>query len=243
MLIGCGIAVFISFINLFLEPFKTAESSKILVLGYSLCFLISYIIAYALEYFLFQKLKPVWANRTGAFFISLFALSSLSIYGYDLLVIKSIPFTWEYYLSFVLRVLVPFGLLVLPMVYLARAAKIIVQQSPDQDGNEIIIKGASSGEVLHTTTDKLLYARADNNYCRIIYLDSNGKVSQKLFRIKISDLVKEIDCLTRCHRGYAINMDNVAQVNQSQTKASVQLKWTNEVIPVSRSYMKSIAAD
>ena len=241
LVLGIAIAVFISFINLFLEPFKTGDSSKLLVLGYSFCFLASYIVSCLLEYFLFQKLKPIWANRTIAFFISLFVLGALSIYGYDLVVIKSIPLTWSNFIPYTVRIIVPFSFLILPMIYLGRTAQIsISNQVVEEVNDEVVIKGCSSNEVLHTTLDQLLYVKAENNYCNIYYINSDGKVSQKLFRLKISDLVTEVEGLERCHRGYAVNLKNVVHTNQSKSKASVQMKWCNDSIPVSKTYTKFI---
>ena len=236
--VGLVLAVFISFINLFLKPFKTAESSTMLVLGYSACFLASYGLAYFFEYTIFKHLKPIWANRTVAFFIMLFLLSDLSIYLYDLMIIKAQPLSWNDFIPFTFRVMLPFGFIVLPMIYIGRTARIAIRQGDEIDAtNEVILKGASSGEVLHTTSDKILYARAEDNYCNIFYLNAQGVVSHKLFRIKISDLADQIDCLTRCHRTYAINLENAAHIQASKTKASVQIKWINETIPVSKSYL------
>lgn len=243
LVLGVSIAVFISFINLFLEPFKTGDSSKLLVLGYSACFLISYLTSCVMEFFLFQKLKPIWANRTLAFFISLFVLGALSIYGYDLIVIKGIPLTWSNFLPYTVRIVVPFSFLVLPMIYLGRTAQISISNSNQEiESDELIIKGSSNNEVLHTSLDNLLYVKAENNYCNIYYLNADGKVAQKLFRLKISDLVDDVECLSRCHRGYAINLKNVVHVNQLKSKASVQIKWCNDSIPVSKTYIQNIQA-
>lgn len=241
-ILGVVIALIITFINLFLKPFKTAESSQLLVLGYSVCFLVSYFIAYGMEYFLLKKLEPFWANRTLAFFILLFLLTTLTTYIYDLVIIKKMYVTWDDFIPYMFRVMLPFGCLVLPLIYLGRTAQITISQDqPVSGSNEVLLKGASSGEVLHTTSEKILYAKAENNYCDIVYLDATGTVSHQLFRIKISTLVSEIDCLTRCHRGFAINLDNVAHIERTKSKASVQLKWINVTLPVSQSYLESFS--
>ena len=236
--IGFVLAVFITFINLFLKPFKTAESSTFFVLGYSGCFLASYGHAYFFEYFVFNKLKPIWANRTVAFFITLFLLSDLSIYLYDLLIIKEQALSWHDFIPFTFRVMLPFGFIVMPMIYIGRTAQIAIHQGDEVDASkEVVLKGASSGEILHTTSDKILYARAEDNYCDIVYLNAQGVVCHKLFRIKISDLSDQIDCLTRCHRTYAVNLENAAHIQSSKTKASILIKWINETVPVSKSYL------
>ncbi|MAX81631.1 MAG: hypothetical protein CL843_15830 [Crocinitomicaceae bacterium] len=246
LIIGLMTTAFIAFITVFLEPFKTGESRKILVLGYSICFMVCYTIASIIERVIYQRIKTKRQSHTIAFFSLLFLSGSLAIYWYDLVIIKAIDFNLHAYVSYTLRIVVPFALIVLPLIYFGRNFSILTTptsktENPKSVGaTTITLEGNGKNEILQIPVEDLLYVQSENNYCKVVYLKQE-KVTSKLLRQKISVLINQVEPLQRCHRSYAINVENIVQKSGTKSKPTLLVKEVSEAIPVSNSYQNVLS--
>ncbi len=83
----------------------------------------------------------------------------------------------------------------------------------------------------------LLFLVASDNYCTVIYEESD-KICKVLLRSSLSRLERQIISprIVRCHRSYLVNLDRVASVSGNAQGYKLHLNIDMEPVPVSRSF-------
>ena len=87
----------------------------------------------------------------------------------------------------------------------------------------------------------LIYIKAEGNYARFNWREGHS-IKQRMIRITLGEVQKQINSaqLIQCHRSYLVNIDNIDSLQGGLKNMSAILKWSNELIPVSRSKSKEI---
>ena len=97
-----------------------------------------------------------------------------------------------------------------------------------------------SKDAFELEVQNLLYAEAEGNYIKLVYLEGN-KVMQKLLRMTMKQaegIVQSYSSILRCHRAYLVNIHFVARVDGNMQGYRLRLKHCSEEVPVSRAYTK-----
>ncbi|TYP98810.1 LytTR family transcriptional regulator [Tenacibaculum adriaticum] len=227
-----------SFIILFLEPFKTDDSSKFIVLGYSICTLISYLLVLFFEDYLFKKQQLWLVKNEITVFLSLFILSAISVYWYDVTIIKKQSFYWNHLLAFTLKITIPFGVLLIPLIAFLRYHFGKIYELLNQ--YIVTLKGSNKSDFLEIDQRDIFYIKSSNNYIEVKYLNSEREPQMKLIRCTLAEAYKQLPFFLKSHRSYLVNPNKIKSVEGTQKKATLQLKNLQEEIPVSKSYYNSI---
>lgn len=229
----------ISFMLLFLEPFKTGESPKILVLGYSVCVLGAYIIVLLLEALIFKQKRYWQLQNEVVVAIIFFILSALGVYWYDLVVIKAQAFHWNGLLSFTGRVTLPFTIILLPFIIWLRHHYGKIYELPDQ--YQVVIKGNVKSDVLEMDRRNILYVKSSDNYVVVKYIEG-GVFKEALLRSTLAQVGEQLPEFQKCHRSYIVNPLHLVAVEGNQKKAYLKLDQLKEDIPLSKTYYTGIKA-
>lgn len=106
----------------------------------------------------------------------------------------------------------------------------------------ITLTGNTKDSVLTIEVSQFVYAESNANYLNVVYYD--GEIKQKNIRMTIKQLEESMmDCpqVMRCHRAYVVNVDNVSYMDGTASKGEVHFAMTDDVIPVSKTYIESIS--
>jgi hypothetical protein len=90
---------------------------------------------------------------------------------------------------------------------------------------------------LELMSSDFLYAKADDNYVEVHYLQ-NGKKHRKILRNTLKNthgFLPMQENFYRCHKSYVVNLDLVNHISGNAQGYKFHLKYTDELIPVSRS--------
>ncbi|KGL63290.1 LytR/AlgR family response regulator transcription factor [Polaribacter sp. Hel1_85] len=227
-----------TFIILFLEPFKTDDSNKFIVLGYSICILFSYLVILFLESYFFKN-KQIWCVKNEIIvFLLLFIFSSLSVYWYDVTIIKEQFFNWNQFLSFTLRIIIPFGVLLIPLIGWLRFYFGEIYELPNE--YKVFIKGNNKSDFLDIDYRHIFYIKSSNNYIEVKYKNEENEIKNKLLRCTLSQAIHQLPSFIKCHRSYLINPYLIDSIDGNQKKASLYLKNIEDKIPISKTYYNEI---
>lgn len=105
----------------------------------------------------------------------------------------------------------------------------------------VLISSENEREQLHLYLDELLYITGAGNYIEVYY-QSDEAVKKTLLRgslQKVEAVFSELP-VERCHRSFIANLIQVIKVEGDAHGYNLHLRNTKKVIPVSRSYQKSI---
>lgn len=105
---------------------------------------------------------------------------------------------------------------------------------------ELLLQSETS-ESLKIQADQLLYIRAEDNYSRIVWIDS-GSRHEKVMRSTLQHLEKQLSgsAFFRCHRSYLVNLDKYELSGDSRGYRLCSASDPLE-IPVSRQRSKTLA--
>ena len=88
--------------------------------------------------------------------------------------------------------------------------------------------------------DDVDYLQSDHKYTRIAWRGEAGQAEEALVRTALKDLMAQLDVtqFAQIHRAFGVNLQAVSHVirNDNET-ASVHLKDSRDILPVSRSYL------
>ncbi|MDP2176033.1 MAG: LytTR family DNA-binding domain-containing protein [Bacteroidota bacterium] len=90
--------------------------------------------------------------------------------------------------------------------------------------------------------DNFLYAKADDNYVTIYYIN-NETVSRKMLRNTLKNvylLFTEHTEILKCHKSYIVNLNHVQRISGNAQGYKLHLKGTDEILPVSRTLNENI---
>lgn len=92
-----------------------------------------------------------------------------------------------------------------------------------------------------TKLSNILYIEAADNYVNIHYINGEKEDTFILFN-SMKNVEKNFGgtSLMRCHRGYMVNAENVKLMRKDGTGLLLELKLTNKVVPVSKSFAEPI---
>lgn len=107
----------------------------------------------------------------------------------------------------------------------------------EKKGEPIILLG-NTKDSLEVHAEDILYLEVSGNYVKVNYRTGNN-VKQKLLRATIGQMEKELlpySTLVRCHRAFIVNTSHIANVTGNSQGFQLILQYTNDEVPVSRSY-------
>lgn len=97
-------------------------------------------------------------------------------------------------------------------------------------------------EQITLNPQNFLFATAADNYAELHFLE-NGLAKKSLIRsslTRLEELVKPDPKIVRCHRAYLVNLEQVLNFSGNAQGLKLELKGTNELIPVSRKMVPEI---
>lgn len=201
--------------------------------------------------FLILKLFDNW-NLKKEIYKNLIVLFACSIANYFYLIsmVDPSPFSMTNYLFMVLFTF----LLGVPICTLNVFAKYSFIKNSDVQGieNQENLKTEDhipsslhiypdSGEQISIPKRDFYYAKSEGNYSLLYYL-KNGKVQQKLVRLSLKRLEKQVgsETIFRCHRSYILNSTRILSGEGNSQGYKMSLKNITDKIPVSRSYVRKV---
>ena len=103
--------------------------------------------------------------------------------------------------------------------------------------------GQGSDDRLEVASPDFLYARAQDNYVELHYLDA-GRPDQTLIRATLSAVADQVPPphAVRCHRSYLVNLHAVTAVRGPKSALRLHLARVDEPIPVSRGFAGELEA-
>lgn len=94
---------------------------------------------------------------------------------------------------------------------------------------------------LQLCQDSFLYAKSDNNYLEVYYINE-GAVNKEIIRSSIKSFLDQANFpfIIRCHKSYIVNKSMIQSTEGNARSLFFILRHSEEEIPVSRSFDKSI---
>jgi len=113
----------------------------------------------------------------------------------------------------------------------------IVKLKPSENQSTVIIPSQYAQESLELNANDLIFVRSADNYIEI-YFKNEEKVEKSLLRntLKTVESILSDTCFFRCHKSFLVNLNYVQSVSGNAQGYKLHLKFTEEVIPVSRAY-------
>ncbi len=240
--IGAG---FLYFIIFFLKPFDIGENplphKYLYFIGYSVIFFVTYMIVSWIEDHIISTQTEEWSLKQENYsMLFLFVIGTTLIYIYDILVIKEVMFSFSRYIDFMFRISLPFAVLVIPVIFIARM-RLGQEQDQSPTATQLTLRGDNKDDILNIDAQNLLLLQSADNYTKVIYLDASGQSQQLMMRARLSQLLEQAGHMTRCHRSYAINLTHLKSKGRVKGKVYIQLHHWAQSIPVSRTYNAVIA--
>jgi hypothetical protein len=108
--------------------------------------------------------------------------------------------------------------------------------------NKIVVKSENEDLELQLSEQDLVYIKSEGNYIEVYYLHSN-QIQKKLVRNRLKNVeaILPKNTFFRCHNSYIINGNYIIKVEGNARNLELQLKYSEETIPVSRSKAKAIS--
>lgn len=255
--------LFGTFVFLFLFIFQPFELSKLphnilpIALGYgAVCFIIMLIINLGVHLFFPQYFSEIsWTTKKEILWTILnVLLIGLANYIFSFL-IKITAFTWAnlfLFEAYTIAVAV-FPLTISILLNQVRLNNKFEKQAKEL--NEDIDEKQSKfiADTIHSQNkvefenfelivDNFFYARANDNYVTIYYINDKA-VSQRTLRNTLKNVYllfagnREI---LRCHKSYLVNLKHVQRISGNAQGYKLHLKRTDEILPVSRTLNEKI---
>ena len=242
LVIAVVLAVILSFILIYLEPLNTnnfhSKHKSLLLSGYGFIIGIIYLIHSRIEthFYIKQHKKWVLLNEVISLLV-FFLISGFFAYLYNEIYINQNSFSLKYLYEYQKQIVLIFMPILGFFVVFLRAwlGKIINPKKLHQ----ITLKGSNKKELLTVQKNDVLYIKSSENYIEIYFL-KQGVLTHKTFRNTLSQIANQADFLTQCHRSYLVNLSIVKELNGNSQKAYLIFFKSNETVPVSKSYYKSI---
>ena len=110
----------------------------------------------------------------------------------------------------------------------------------DLNTNKILAEIKQGQKLFDIDINAIRYIKSMQNYVTIGYVNQNFE--KDIFRQTISALEDELanTSLIRCHRSYIVNLPHIEEVEGNAQGLRLQLSDTDEIVPVSRSYVSSV---
>ncbi len=228
------------FILVFLKPFDMfsyiAEDKTYLYFGYGLSLFLAHLIVIIVEDKIYKKQQKHWYVKN-EIFIKLFYLiiGSLLIYFYHFLFVKTFQNPWTSFPVFMLNYTLPFFLIFLPLLIFYRNLKGEIYKKEEK----IHFSGTNKNEKFTLVKNDILFAKSENNYVFVFYLDEDI-VKKIMLRNTLSNILRQAPFLIQSHRSYLFNPNKIKGLNGNSQNATLQLNSFDEKIPVSKTYFSQI---
>jgi DNA-binding LytR/AlgR family response regulator len=108
----------------------------------------------------------------------------------------------------------------------------------------LLFQGQNKAESFEVLPKHLIYCSAADNYVDF-YILENNKIKRKTQRntlSNVSDQLAPFPFFVKCHRSYLVNVSMVENVLGNAQGLRLQLKYTDQEIPVSRTMSKEISS-
>ncbi len=110
-----------------------------------------------------------------------------------------------------------------------------------QSSSMVMLTGTTSETVALPISD-LLYIESVGNYVKIYWL-CDGKVRTDMLRAtsrQMEDELCDYPMIVRCHRAFLVNLTQVEQVVSKSGSMQLLIKYSHDILPVSRSNMSHV---
>jgi hypothetical protein len=108
------------------------------------------------------------------------------------------------------------------------------------DNTEIILFSDNNKESISFKIDALVYITSQGNYASFFLLE-NGKLKEKILRVTLTKVSKELEKFTniiRCHKSYFINNNYIQKISGNARGYLIDEDFIEFQIPVSRNFSK-----
>lgn len=229
------------FILLFLKPFDMfayiPKNKWYLYFGYGLSLFLAHIITIFIEDRIYLKQEKKWYVKNEIFIkIVYFLIGSIFIYLYHFLFVKTFQNPWTSFPVFVFNYTLPFFFILLPLMVFFRNAKGEIYSKKHE---KIKLSGTNKKESFMLKKDSILFAKSENNYVTIFYLDDEI-IKKIMLRNTLAKISSQAPFLIKPHRSYLVNLNHIKSLKGNSQNATLLLNTFDEDIPVSKTYFKEI---
>ncbi len=235
------VTIILVFILLFLKPFDMfsyiTNAKWYLYFGYGASLFLAHLITIFVEDRIYQRQDKKWYIKNEIFVKLLyFFIASIIIYFYHFLFVKTFQKPWTSFPVFVFNYTLPFFLMFVPLMIFYRNLKGEIYIEAER---KINFEGTNKSEKFTLKQEDILFARSENNYVFIYYLDDE-LVKKIMLRNTLSKVQKQALFLIKSHRSYLVNPKKIDSLKGNSQNANLLLKSFDEKIPVSKTYFKKI---
>lgn len=121
---------------------------------------------------------------------------------------------------------------------------VVTDEPPKPESAKKITLFDNSGTLkLSVSPDNLYYIESDDNYIKVWYTDSKGKLQQYILRCRLKTVEESFkgSGLARCNRKYIVNLNKVSTLRKENDGYVLDLDNIDiEPIPVTRTYTDAI---
>ncbi|WP_438423642.1 LytTR family DNA-binding domain-containing protein [Aquimarina macrocephali] len=253
ILIGAILGTLLGFILIVLEPFNINNFNhiykEVLFMGFGFIKFTNYVLAHFVENYFYNN-KNTWTWWNEIIFLILSSVSA-AVFGYFYLdiVFERQPLSLLRLLLFFIYIVLPilpliiFPKLVLRYVFTKNSrgnslSQEIVSKNERMPLEKITLHGNNAKDELTIYRKQLLYVKSIDNYVMIFYKDE--QIKSVMLRSKLSDIVVQAPFLIQAHRSYLVNSEYSFKIVGNSQKASLTSNDFEEVIPIARSYYKTM---
>lgn len=240
--ISLMLGVLLIAIIILVEPYDTElydlKYKKLFFNGYGFLTAIAYLFYSFLEIQFQKKSEVLWTQKKEVIsFFLFFIISSTTIYFYHSIVMHEYKHSL---FAFMLNFTLPLYILLLPFLLFFRFYFGTLNEKTLSKKNTLTIYDVHKKRPLTIIKTSIIYVKSADNYLEIFEHTENNKVQKHLIRSTFSDFKKQLIELTPCHRSYLINLEFVSKIIGNSNHASLDLKHINTVIPISKTYYKTL---
>ncbi len=182
--------------------------------------------------------------------IVILLISSVFNYFYNAYFISGFKITWYGWLEMLVYTLL-LGMPVFMLYFLGRyvslnktisSRNITDRKSLDGDlQKEFNLKSDLVNESLYVKENDFIMAQSEGNYCTIFFI-CEKEVKHKVLRVSLKRIEEQVnsDKIKRCHRSFIFNTAYAVSMKGNAQGYKVTLREMNDVVPVSRKYIKII---
>lgn len=109
----------------------------------------------------------------------------------------------------------------------------------DEKPSAALMSLPSNQQKIEFSIDSLIYASSERNYINLV-LDTDDRLTARNTFKTLEEKLEPFPHIIRCHRAYIVNTTKVASISGNAQGYKLSMKGTDEVIPVSRTYIPKI---
>jgi hypothetical protein len=250
------LGVFTAFIIIFLKPFGagqqqgTFDYQNLYFSGYGLLVATVYFLSFLLFDIYYRRFKK-WQWAEELLFILFFISFTIFIsHFYTELVINKNPsrINLSLFLDWFKIMFFSFGLVISLFAHFLRKYFAISnvrntfdeRKEKDKYSNAIItLKSDLKKETFTIDTNSIIYIKSEDNYVTIHYENRND-VKEKMIRISLTKIHKQLKILIKVHRSYLVNPEYIVKIKGHSQAAKLRLKQIDTTIPISKTHYSHV---